>query len=416
MPRVNEHFLKLQAGFLFPEIARRVEAYAKEHASEVKAKPIVKMGLGDVTQPLPGVCVEAMHQAVDEQSRAETFHGYAQHVGYDWLRETIAEHDFRARGCDISFDEVFISDGSKSDCANILDLLATGDANRFAITDPAYPVYVDTNVIAGNTGAGVEGGGYEGLVYLAMTPDNGFDPPKPPGNDVDVVYLCYPNNPTGAVISKEALQSWVDWANRTGALLLFDAAYEAYITDPAVPHSIYECAGAKSCAIEFRSYSKSAAFTGTRCGYCVVPKGLTASTADGRAVELNPLWVRRQRTQFNSVCYVVQRAAEALYTVEGKTQVKQMVGYYLENARLLREAITAAGLRVYGGESAPYLWVEAPGGISSWDFFDRLLREGHIVTTPGSGMGPAGEGFVRVSAFPSREDVMRVVDRLGAIF
>ncbi|QDU71638.1 LL-diaminopimelate aminotransferase [Mucisphaera calidilacus] len=414
MARVNENFLKLQSGFLFPEIARRVEAYTQEHAGAVADKPIIKMGLGDVTQPLPAACVEAMHKAVDEQASADSFHGYAQHVGYDWLREAIAEHDFRSRGCDIAFDEVFISDGAKSDCANILDLLASGGVNRMAITDPAYPVYVDTNVIAGNTGAGLEGGGYEGLLYLAMTPDNGFDPPKPT-EPVDVVYLCYPNNPTGAAIGKEALQAWVDWARERDVLLFFDAAYEAFITDPAVPHSVFECDGAAECAIEMRSYSKSAAFTGTRCGYCVIPKALTAKTAADDRVQLNPLWLRRQRTKFNSVCYIVQRAAEALYSDAGKAQVRERAAYYLENARLLGAAIRAAGLSVHGGENAPYLWVGTPDGMDSWGFFDHLLREAHVVVTPGAGMGPAGEGFVRVSAFPSREDVERVVERVGPL-
>ncbi|WP_428389496.1 LL-diaminopimelate aminotransferase [Mucisphaera sp.] len=414
MPRVNENFLKLQAGFLFPEIARRVQEYASQHPDAVADKPIVRMGLGDVTQPLPTACVQAMHKAIDEQARSDTFHGYAQHVGYDWLRETIAEDDFQQRGCQISFDEVFISDGSKSDCSNILDLLAANGENRIAITDPAYPVYVDTNVIAGNTGAGDGKGGYGNLIYLPMTPENHFDPPKPT-EPVDVVYLCYPNNPTGAVIDKPALQSWVDWANQTNTLLFFDAAYEAFITDDAIPHSIYECEGARTCAIEFRSYSKSAAFTGTRCGYCVIPNDVTAQTATGEPVALNPLWLRRQRTKFNSVNYAVQRAAQALYTDDGKQQVRDLTAYYLENARLLRAAFEQAGLDVYGGTNAPYLWVRTPNGLDSWGFFDLLLTKAHVVITPGVGMGPAGEGFVRVSAFPTREDVQRVTERIGSL-
>jgi LL-diaminopimelate aminotransferase len=344
MAYVNEHYLKLQAGYLFPEIGRRVSAFADANPQA----DIIKLGIGDVTEPLPGAIVEAMHKAVDEMASHDGFHGYGPEQGYAWLRKAIAEHDYRSRGCDISADEIFVSDGSKCDSGNILDIFATGQANKIAVCDPVYPVYVDTNVMAGNTGPANERGEYEGLVYLPMTAENGFSPAVP-NIPVDVVYLCYPNNPTGATADKGTLERWVEYAKANGALLLFDAAYHAFITEPGVPHSIYEIEGARDCAIEFRSFSKNAGFTGTRCAFTVIPEGLTAKAKDGTDVSLHQLWNRRQSTKFNGVSYIVQRGAEAAYSEAGRAQIAELVSFYLGNAAIVREQMTAAGLEVYGG-------------------------------------------------------------------
>ncbi|MEX0654478.1 MAG: LL-diaminopimelate aminotransferase [Phycisphaeraceae bacterium] len=409
--RINDNYLKLKAGYLFPEIARRVNAFAEANPD---AK-IIKLGIGDVTEPLPAACREAMHKAVDDMGDPGSFHGYGPEQGYPWLRDAIARHDYHARGCDIHADEIFISDGSKCDTGNILDVLAPGssNANTIAVLDPVYPVYVDTNVMAGNTGLAGEDGKYEGLVYLPVTADNDFIPALPT-QKVDIIYLCYPNNPTGAVASKEALKQWVDYARENDALILFDAAYEAFITDPEIPHSIYEIEGARDVAIEFRSFSKNAGFTGTRCAFTVVPKGLTGKAADGRDVDLHKLWNRRQSTKFNGVSYIVQRGAEAVYSEAGQAQVRELVSFYLENARIIRDALTERDMQVYGGVNAPYVWVQAPHGATSWELFDKLLNEAHVVGTPGSGFGAAGEGYFRISAFNSRANVEEAMTRIAS--
>lgn len=412
MPRINDHYLKLKAGYLFPEIGRRVKAFAAAHPDA----RIIRLGIGDVTEPLAPAVIEAMHKAVEEMSRRETFRGYGDEQGCDFLRHAIAEHDFRARGCQIADDEVFVSDGSKCDTGNFLDILAPGStpesANVIAVTDPVYPVYVDTNVMAGNTGPRKENGEYEGLVYLPMTAENGFNPPLPP-RKVDVIYLCSPNNPTGAALSRQALAQWIDYARAHGSLILFDAAYEAYITDPALPHSIYELPGAREVAVEFRSFSKTAGFTGTRCAYTVVPKTVRGRTVDGQEIDLHRLWNRRHTTKFNGVAYIVQRGAEATYTPEGKKQVRATIDFYMTNARLMREALSAMGLAVFGGVHAPYLWLQTPNRMKSWDYFDRLLTRCHVVGTPGSGFGAAGEGYFRLSAFNSRANVEEAMARMG---
>ena len=405
MPRINDHYLKLKAGYLFPEIGRRVSAFAEANP---QAK-LIRLGIGDVTEPLPEACRTAMIRAVNEMGKPETFHGYGPEQGYAWLREAIATHDYQSRGCDIDAAEVFVSDGSKCDTGNILDILGT--QNRIAVCDPVYPVYVDTNVMAGNTGAADDQGRYGGLVYLPMTADNHFEPALP-AEPVDVVYLCYPNNPTGAAASRATLEKWVEYALAHDTLILFDAAYHAFITDPEIPHSIYEIDGARRCAIEFRSFSKNAGFTGTRCAFTVVPKGLTGKTSDGGDVEIHGLWNRRQSTKFNGVSYIVQRGAEAVYSDDGKAQVKQLTDFYMENARLVRETLTDAGMSVYGGVNAPYVWVKTPGGATSWEFFDQLLQEAHVVGTPGSGFGASGEGYFRISAFNSRENVEAALQRI----
>lgn len=404
MARINAHYTKLQAGYLFPEIARRVNAYCQAHPDA----PVIRLGIGDVTEPLPPAIVAAMHAAVDEMAQRSSFRGYGPEQGYDFLREAIATHDYLARGVDVAAAEIFVSDGSKCDTGNILDIF--GHDNVTAVLDPVYPVYVDTNVMAGNTGPVDETGRYGGLVYLPVTAENGFVPALP-DRPVDLVYLCYPNNPTGTVATREQLARWVDYAKQHDAILLFDAAYEAYITDPAIPHSIYEIDGARDVAIEFRSFSKSAGFTGTRCAFTVVPKGLTGTTTDGDRRDIHSLWNRRQSTKFNGVPYVVQRGAAAAYAPEGREQVRGLVDFYLENARLLRAGIAAAGLAVYGGENAPYIWLKTPAGLSSWAFFDELLHKAHLVGTPGSGFGSAGEGYFRLSAFNSRANIEEAVAR-----
>ncbi|MEO0586121.1 MAG: LL-diaminopimelate aminotransferase [Planctomycetota bacterium] len=409
--QINDHFLKLAAGYLFPEIGRRVAAFGEANAEALKAKPIIKLGIGDVTEPMPEACRTAMIKAVNELGKAETFRGYGPAFGYDFLREKIAEHDFVARGCDIAADEVFVSDGSKCDSANLLDILGPG--NRVAVCNPVYPVYVDTNVMAGHTGAADESGRYAGLTYLPVTAENGFAPPLP-GEKADVIYLCSPNNPTGAVLDRAALTAWVEYANANGSLILFDAAYAAFITDDALPRSIFEIDGARTCAIEMRSFSKNAAFTGTRCAYTVVPKDLVGRSSDGQEVSLHALWSRRQSTKFNCVAYVVQRGAEAVYSDDGRAQTSELISFYMDNARLIREALTAAGMRVYGAEHAPYAWVGCPEGVTSWEMFDKLLNEAHLVCTPGAGFGSCGEGYFRLSAFNSRENVEAAIERVAA--
>jgi LL-diaminopimelate aminotransferase len=409
MATINDNYLKLKAGYLFPEIARRVNAFAEANPD---AK-IIRLGIGDVTEPLPEACRTAMMKAVEEMGDRATFKGYGPEQGYAWLREKIATHDFQARGCEIDASEIFVSDGSKCDTGNILEIF--GKNNTIAVTDPVYPVYVDTNVMAGNTGNSNDKGEYEGLVYLPITAENNFTATIP-SQKVDLIYLCFPNNPTGAVATKEHLKAWVDYAKDHGSIIFFDAAYEAYITDPEIPHSIYEIEGARDCAIEFRSFSKNAGFTGTRCALTVVPKNLTAKAADGSDVELWKLWNRRQSTKFNGVSYIVQRGAEAVYSQEGQAQTKALISFYLENANIIREQLTAAGLAVYGGVNAPYVWVKTPNGLSSWDFFDKLLHSCNVVGTPGSGFGAAGEGYFRISAFNSRENVEEAMKRITTRF
>jgi LL-diaminopimelate aminotransferase len=409
MATINDNYLKLKAGYLFPEIARRVNAFAEANPN---AK-IIKLGIGDVTEPLPQACRTAMIQATEEMGNRETFKGYGPEQGYGWLREKIAHHDFQARGCEIDADEIFISDGSKCDTGNILDIF--GKNNTIAVTDPVYPVYVDTNVMAGNTGDAKKNGEYEGLVYLPITAENNFTA-QIPSEKVDLIYLCFPNNPTGATATREDLQAWVDYAKANNSIIFFDAAYEAYITDSSLPHSIYEIEGARDCAIEFRSFSKNAGFTGTRCALTVVPKTLTAKADDGSDVELWKLWNRRQSTKFNGVSYIVQRGAEAVYSQEGQKQVKQLIDFYLENAKIIRDRLTAAGLQVYGGVNAPYVWVKTPNGLTSWDFFDKLVNTCNVVGTPGSGFGAAGEGYFRISAFNSRENVEEAMKRITEKF
>ena len=409
MATINDNYLKLKAGYLFPEIARRVNTFAEANPD---AK-IIRLGIGDVTEPLPKACRTAMIKAVEEMSDRATFKGYGPEQGYGWLREKIAAHDFQSRGCEVELDEIFISDGSKCDTGNILDIF--GSDNAIAVTDPVYPVYVDTNVMAGNTGSANDKGEFEGLVYLPITAQNNFTA-EIPSQKVDLIYLCFPNNPTGATATKEHLKAWVDYAKANDSIIFFDAAYEAFITDPELPHSIYEIEGARECAIEFRSFSKNAGFTGTRCALTVVPKTLTAKAADGSEVELWKLWNRRQSTKFNGVSYIVQRGAEAVYSKEGQVQIKALVSFYMENAKIIREQLTAAGLAVYGGVNAPYVWVQTPNGLSSWDFFDKLLNTVNVVGTPGSGFGAAGEGYFRISAFNSRENVEEAMKRITEKF
>jgi LL-diaminopimelate aminotransferase len=405
MATINDNYLKLKAGYLFPEIARRVNAFAQANPD---AK-IIRLGIGDVTEPLPEACRTAMIKAVEEMGDRTTFKGYGPEQGYAWLREKIAAQDFQARGANIDAEEIFISDGSKCDTGNILEIF--GHDNAIAVTDPVYPVYVDTNVMAGNTGDANDKGEFGNLVYLPITAENNFTAQIPQGK-VDLIYLCFPNNPTGATATKEHLKAWVEYAKANNSIIFFDAAYEAYITDAEIPHSIYEIEGARDVAIEFRSFSKNAGFTGTRCALTVVPKTLTAKAADGSDVELWKLWNRRQSTKFNGVSYIVQRGAEAVYTPEGQAQIKALVSFYLENAKIIREKLTAAGLSVYGGVNAPYVWVKTPNGLSSWEFFDKLLQTVNVVGTPGSGFGAAGEGYFRISAFNSRENVEAAMQRI----
>ncbi len=409
MATINDNYLKLKAGYLFPEIARRVNAFADANP----AAKIIRLGIGDVTEPLPEACRAAMIKAVEDMGDRALFKGYGPEQGYEWLRQKIAAHDFQARGCDIDASEIFVSDGSKCDSGNILDIF--GDNNTIAVTDPVYPVYVDTNVMAGHTGEANEKGEYEGFVYLPITAENNFTA-QIPAQKVDLIYLCFPNNPTGATATKAHLKAWVDYANAHGSIIFFDAAYEAFISDPDLPHSIYEIEGARNCAIEFRSFSKNAGFTGTRCALTVVPKTLTAKAADGSDVQLWKLWNRRQSTKFNGVSYIVQRGAEAVYSEAGQAQIKALVSFYMENAAIIREQLTIAGIAVHGGINAPYVWLKTPNELSSWDFFDKLLHATHVVGTPGSGFGAAGEGYFRISAFNSRDNVNEAMRRITEKF
>jgi len=403
MARINENYEKLPGSYLFAEIARRVASFSAEHP---EAK-LIKLGIGDVTQPLAPAVIEAMHKAVDEMGNKETFRGYGPEQGYDFLRNAIVEHDFRARGAAISVDEIFVSDGAKSDCGNIGDIFSSD--NIVAVCDPVYPVYVDTNAMAGRAGEYLtDQERWSNIHYMPTTAENGFVP-EIPNTHVDMIYLCFPNNPTGTTLTKNQLKEWVDYANANDAVILFDAAYEAFITEEDVPHTIYEISGAETCAIEFHSFSKTAGFTGNRCAYTVVPKTLVR-----QGQSLNAMWNRRHTTKFNGVPYVVQRGAEAVYTEEGAEQVRKTIAFYQENARVIRQGLQQAGLEVYGGVNSPYIWFKTP--TDSWSFFDRLLKEAHVVTTPGAGFGPSGEGYIRVTAFgeadATREAVRRIVDLL----
>lgn len=406
MARINENYLKLKAGYLFPEIGRRVAAFQKQNPD---AK-VIKLGIGDVTRPLVPAVVDAMRAAVDEMGSDAGFRGYGPEQGYDFLIDAIREHDYASRGVAIGRDEIFVSDGSKCDSGNIQEIFATDSV--VALTDPVYPVYLDTNVMAGRTGAAGDDGRYAGIVYMPTTAENDFTPALPKEH-VDLIYLCSPNNPTGAAATKEQLATWVQHAKKTGAVILFDAAYEAFISDPKIPHSIYEIDGAREVAIEFRSFSKTAGFTGTRCAFTVVPKEVTASAGNGERVALNGLWNRRHTTKFNGVSYPIQRAAAATYSPEGHRQTRDIIAFYMENARLIREGLQRAGYTVYGGVNAPYIWLRTPAGTSSWEFFDKLLGTANIVGTPGSGFGPSGEGYFRLSAFNSRANVEEAIARIG---
>ncbi|HKI87891.1 MAG TPA: LL-diaminopimelate aminotransferase [Draconibacterium sp.] len=404
MAIINENYLKLQAGYLFPEIGRRVTEFIEANPD----KKVIKMGIGDVTRPLVPSVIKSFHEGVDEMAKAETFHGYGPEQGYAFLREAIAKHSYQVRGIDISADDIFISDGSKCDTGNIQEIF--GNENKIAICDPVYPVYADTTVMAGKTGK-YNSGHYEGIIYMPCTSENGFIPDLP-AETPDLIFLCYPNNPTGTVATKEELKKWVDFAIENKSIILYDAAYEAFIQDNDIPRSIYEIEGAKKVAIEFRSFSKTAGFTGTRCAYTVVPKELVAYDSEGKALPVKPLWNRRQSTKFNGVSYPVQKAAAAIYTEEGKKEVAEVIAYYMENALIMKESLQAAGYEVFGGENAPYIWVKTKNNMKSWDFFDKVLNEANVVGTPGSGFGPAGEGYFRFSAFADRENVLEAMERI----
>ena len=403
MAIVNENHLKLPGNYLFAEIGKRVTAFKEENPST----DIIRLGIGDVTRPLPMACIDAMHKAVDDMSRIETFKGYPEYEGYDFLINKIIENDYKNRGISIGFDEVFVSDGAKSDTANIQELF--GLNSRIAVTDPVYPVYVDSNVMAGRTGEYIDGK-WTNVTYLPCTSENGFVP-ELPKEKVDLIYLCLPNNPTGTTLTKEQLKVWVDYAAKNKSIILFDSAYEAFITEKDVPHSIYEIEGAKEVAIEFRSFSKTAGFTGTRCAYIVIPKELKAYTTDGSEIGLNRLWYRRQATKFNGVSYIVQRGAEAVYSEEGQKQVKETISYYLSNAAIIKNGLEGIGIKVFGGVNAPYIWMKTPNGMDSWAFFDKLLSEANIVGTPGVGFGPSGQGYFRLTAFGSRENTQTADER-----
>ena len=404
MALVNEHFLKLPNNYLFSDIAKKVNAFKVSHPKT----DLIRLGIGDVTRPLPQASIEAMHKAVDELASKETFHGYGPEQGYDFLIDAVIRNDYAPRGVYLEPGEVFISDGAKSDTGNIGDILRHD--NSIGVTDPIYPVYIDSNVMCGRAGI-LEDGRWSDVVYLPCLSENNFVP-EIPDRRIDILYLCYPNNPTGTVISKAELKKWVNYALENDTLILYDAAYEAYIQDPDIPHSIYEIKGAKKVAIEFRSFSKTAGFTGVRCGYTVVPKELTAATLEGERIPLNRMWNRRQCTKFNGTSYITQRGAEAIYTPEGKKQVKAIIQYYMANARIMKEALESTGLKVFGGENAPYLWVKAPGEVSSWKFFEQMLYEANVVGTPGVGFGPSGEGYIRLTAFGERADCEEAMKRI----
>ena len=404
MARINENYLKLPGRYLFSTIGKKVREYKAQHPEA----DIISLGIGDVTQPIAPAVISALHSAVDEMGRAETFRGYAPDLGYDFLREAVAENDYRLRGCEISAEEIFVSDGAKCDCGNIQEIFSAD--SRIAVCDPVYPVYVDSNVMAGRAGDyNAAAGRFTNVIYLPCTSENGFSPDLP-SEVPDLIYLCFPNNPTGAVISRNRLQEWVDYANRNGAVILYDAAYEAYISEPDIPHSIYECAGARECAIEFRSFSKTAGFNGLRLGFTVIPKDLKVG-----GVSLWSLWARRHGTKYNGAPYIIQRAGEAVYSDEGKRQIRSQIDYYMTNAHYIYNGLKDAGYEVSGGINAPYIWLKTPGGMTSWDFFDRLLTEANVVGTPGSGFGPGGEHYFRLSAFGSRENTAEAVRRIKII-
>lgn len=404
MALINEHFLKLQKNYLFADIAKKVNAFKATHPKA----DVISLGIGDVTQPLCPAVIEAMHKAVDDMAHKDTFHGYGPEQGYLWLREAIVKNDFLPRGVHLDPDEIFVNDGAKSDTGNIGELVRWD--NSMAVTDPIYPVYVDSNVMNGRSGY-FENGHWSNVTYMPCTEDNNFVPVIP-DHRVDMIYLCYPNNPTGMVITREELRKWVNYAIHNDSIIFYDAAYEAFIRDENIPHSIYEIRGARKVAIEFHSYSKTAGFTGVRCGYTVVPKELTAATMDGNRLPLNPFWLRRQSTKFNGTSYISQRAAEAIYTPEGKRQTQATINYYMENARIMHEALSQLGFMVYGGTDAPYLWVKTPGNIPSWQFFEELLYGAQIVCTPGVGFGPSGEGFVRLTSFGDRANCIEAMERI----
>lgn len=404
MALVNEHFLKLQSNYLFSDIAKKVNSFKITHPKQ----KIIRMGIGDVTQPLAPAVIEAMHKAVDEMASKETFHGYGPEQGYPFLIDAIIKNDYESIGVSLEPSEVFISDGAKSDCGNIGDLLRHD--NSIGVTDPVYPVYIDSNVMSGRTGTW-ENGIWSDVVYIPCTAENQFVP-ELPSRRVDIIYLCYPNNPTGTTLTKEELKKWVNYALANDAIIMYDSAYEAYIQDPTIPHSIYEIKGAKKVAIEFRSFSKTAGFTGVRCGYTVIPKEVSATTLKGERVFLNKLWHRRQCTKFNGTSYITQRGAEAVFSPEGKKQIHQTINYYMNNAKLMKEGLEACGLQVYGGTNAPYLWVKTPDGLSSWKFFEKLLYEVFIVSTPGVGFGPSGEGYLRLTAFGDHDDTIEAIQRI----
>lgn len=404
MALVNEHFLKLQSNYLFSDIAKKVNSFKITHPKQ----KIIRMGIGDVTQPLAPAVIEAMHKAVNEMASKETFHGYGPEQGYPFLIDAIIKNDYESIGVSLEPSEVFISDGAKSDCGNIGDLLRHD--NSIGVTDPVYPVYIDSNVMSGRTGTW-ENGIWSDVVYIPCTAENQFVP-ELPSRRVDIIYLCYPNNPTGTTLTKEELKKWVNYALANDAIIMYDSAYEAYIQDPTIPHSIYEIKGAKKVAIEFRSFSKTAGFTGVRCGYTVIPKEVSATTLKGERIFLNKLWHRRQCTKFNGTSYITQRGAEAVYSPEGKKQIRQTINYYMNNAKLMKEGLEACGLQVYGGTNAPYLWVKTPDGLSSWKFFEKLLYEVFIVSTPGVGFGPSGEGYLRLTAFGDHDDTIEAIQRI----
>jgi LL-diaminopimelate aminotransferase len=408
MALVNENYLKLKAGYLFPEIGRRVSQFAAANPG----KKIIRMGIGDVTQPLTPTILKAFHEGVEEMGHAGTFKGYGPEQGYEFLRKVIAEKAYQAYGVDISADDIIVSDGSKCDTGNIQEVF--GHENKIAICDPVYPVYADTTVMSGKTGECMENGYYEGIIYMPCTAENGFIP-ELPAERPDLIFLCFPNNPTGTVASRKELEKWVEYARTQKSIILFDAAYEAFITDDDIPHSIYEIDGAKEVAIEFRSFSKTAGFTGTRCAFTVIPEELKAYDHEGNAHSVKKLWLRRHTTKFNGVSYPVQKAAAAVYSEQGQKEVKQVINYYMENARIMRESLAEAGFTVYGGKNAPYIWVKTKNNTKSWDFFDQLLTGINVVGTPGSGFGPAGEGYFRFSAFADRENVLEAMERIKTL-
>lgn len=405
MALINDNFIKLPGSYLFSDIAKKVNAFKNEHPD----KNLIRLGIGDVTRPIAQACIEAMHRATDELSHLASFHGYGPEQGYDFLIEAIIKNDFEPRGIKLSNHEVFINDGAKSDTGNIGDIF--NKDNRIAVTDPVYPVYVDSNVMAGRAGILNKNGCWSDITYLPCTEENNFIPSLP-SKQVDIIYLCYPNNPTGTTLTKAELKKWVDYAIANNSIIFFDAAYEAFIREDDVPHSIYEIEGARKCAIEFRSFSKTAGFTGVRCGYTIIPDEVTAKDCNGEDIQLNKLWLRRQCTKFNGTSYVTQRAAEAIYSEDGKEQVKANIDYYMENARIMREGLQKVGMNVYGGCNSPYLWLKTPAGYSSWQFFDKLLNDANVVGTPGVGFGPSGEGFLRLTAFGRREDCIEAMHRI----